>query len=545
MALIGKEIIQSRIWIDPNAPEAPNLNYKYTYPITVYEAVHATTDEDSETLASELYRINTELLGKQHILPAKSADNLVTYGGIAGSVGAIQISQKIPYDKASQRDDRIPTEKAVGELLRKFGLVTSEGDATGDNSVRILYTSVVGRPEMYDELGDDEEGVISQAALTTIINDIRTEVHHIWDDLDSSTFAATLRDHINDTNNPHGLTARSIGAADKTDFEEHVNDTYNPHHVTKEQVGLGNVDNTSDADKPISNSVRVALNTVNETIATLTGMVGGLRFITDAEYIQDEGRLDFTFNDESVMGVSIITDGLVDDVDIDLDTNKLIVTELNGNRREVDIYEITKYIGTDTRTITFDISKENRTIAASIRPNSINAEDIALGGIQGKNIANKTITGVNIADNSLVTDNYADWSVTGLKIANHTISDAKVVVHALTGRSLFTSDEPAVLAVTSPGGDAEWIKLTSDQIADNGIMTKSLAEGAVTSDKIAEGTIVASNIADGGIIGDNIADNSVPGEKLLSGSAITEGVRLASRPELEADDDRLVAVLFF
>lgn len=35
----------------------------------------------------------------------------------------------------------------------------------------------------------------------------------------------------------------------------------NPHGVTKEQVGLGNVDNTSDVDKPISTAQQAELNT--------------------------------------------------------------------------------------------------------------------------------------------------------------------------------------------------------------------------------------------------------------------------------------------
>lgn len=39
----------------------------------------------------------------------------------------------------------------------------------------------------------------------------------------------------------------------------HVQDTNNPHNVTKSQLGLGNVDNTSDLDKPISNATQTAL----------------------------------------------------------------------------------------------------------------------------------------------------------------------------------------------------------------------------------------------------------------------------------------------
>lgn len=46
----------------------------------------------------------------------------------------------------------------------------------------------------------------------------------------------------------------------QTNLETHINNKSNPHKVTKDQVGLGNVDNTSDANKPISNATRTALN---------------------------------------------------------------------------------------------------------------------------------------------------------------------------------------------------------------------------------------------------------------------------------------------
>ena len=41
-----------------------------------------------------------------------------------------------------------------------------------------------------------------------------------------------------------------------TNLINHLSNTSNPHNVTKSQVGLGSVDNTSDADKPISNATQ-------------------------------------------------------------------------------------------------------------------------------------------------------------------------------------------------------------------------------------------------------------------------------------------------
>lgn len=54
----------------------------------------------------------------------------------------------------------------------------------------------------------------------------------------------------------------------------HIANKSNPHNVTKAQVGLGNVDNTSDANKPISNAVQTALNgKLNLTGGTISGSI--------------------------------------------------------------------------------------------------------------------------------------------------------------------------------------------------------------------------------------------------------------------------------
>ncbi len=45
----------------------------------------------------------------------------------------------------------------------------------------------------------------------------------------------------------------------KGTMDNHIANTNNPHQVTKAQVGLGNVDNTSDVDKPISTATQNAL----------------------------------------------------------------------------------------------------------------------------------------------------------------------------------------------------------------------------------------------------------------------------------------------
>lgn len=54
--------------------------------------------------------------------------------------------------------------------------------------------------------------------------------------------------------------AGNLGKALREDFDAHESDKNNPHNVTKGDIGLGNVNNTSDVNKPISNATQIALN---------------------------------------------------------------------------------------------------------------------------------------------------------------------------------------------------------------------------------------------------------------------------------------------
>ena len=66
--------------------------------------------------------------------------------------------------------------------------------------------------------------------------------------------------------NKNYVDLSSKGVKDKLD--SHITDKANPHNVTKAQVGLGNVDNTADIDKPVSNAVKSAIITATTDMAT-------------------------------------------------------------------------------------------------------------------------------------------------------------------------------------------------------------------------------------------------------------------------------------
>lgn len=72
--------------------------------------------------------------------------------------------------------------------------------------------------------------------------------------------------------------AKEAEATITSNLNNHISDYNNPHKVTKAQVGLSDVDNTSDADKPVSNATQTELNKkanqtdVNQLQQTITNL---------------------------------------------------------------------------------------------------------------------------------------------------------------------------------------------------------------------------------------------------------------------------------
>ena len=97
----------------------------------------------------------------------------------------------------------------------------------------------------------------------------------------------------------------------QTNLETHINNKSNPHKVTKDQVGLGNVDNTSDANKPISNATRTALN--------------GKFSATDGNALKQ--RVD---NIPELVATDITVDSDNDSVNISLDKTSIVDGTLSG-----------------------------------------------------------------------------------------------------------------------------------------------------------------------------------------------------------------------
>lgn len=89
-------------------------------------------------------------------------------------------------------------------------------------------------------------------------------------ELNNSSFTASQWASINS-----GATAEKIAkiSTNETTINNHIANTSNPHEVTKTQVGLGDVDNTSDLDKPISTATQTALNSKQDILTAGTNII--------------------------------------------------------------------------------------------------------------------------------------------------------------------------------------------------------------------------------------------------------------------------------
>nr|WP_321482342.1 hypothetical protein [uncultured Cohaesibacter sp.] len=157
-------------------------------------------------------------------------------------------------------------------FLDRFGAL----DTTGSAGVYALATNT-GITQLksglrftfkanFSSVGGDTLNVDGKGAKKLRVVDDDGERDIVEDEIDAGGFYDVIYDP--DANSGAGawivqtsdFTAITADIASvQSSLDTHKADTGNPHSVTKAQVGLGNADNTSDADKPISTAQNTAI----------------------------------------------------------------------------------------------------------------------------------------------------------------------------------------------------------------------------------------------------------------------------------------------
>lgn len=209
---------------------------------------------------------------------------------IDGKVAKTDITTVIAESSAAS-DTKVPSEKAVASAIEEVKAVAST-------------TYKYKGSDTYENIAAKEDPAVGDVWNSTTANGVYPKgTNYAWNgeewdalggEVDLSTYqvkAITV-----------GETPTTVEAAinaNKTAIDAHVAKQDNPHNVTAAQVGLGNVNNTADADKPVSTAQQAALdlkqdktdNTLTTTSKTVVGAINEVKGVADAAAKADASNI--------------------------------------------------------------------------------------------------------------------------------------------------------------------------------------------------------------------------------------------------------------
>ena len=244
--------------------------------------------ESESTIASDLTQLGEELRNKDSAIEEELSS---VSSGLEETKGALtEVETRVT--SLEERTDTLEKQVADGAGAVKDVLVDGisivkdriayikKGDISGEGSASILtYPTIGDFPTSESEVPPN---------FTTLYLALDTKILYKWDG-DSYSELGKSNIVVTDSLPAEGLedvlyvqtpdyliyqwangSYREIGGKDEDLRNEFIihKSSPNPHNITKDTIGLGNVDDTSDLDKPISTAVQEALTTLGNTIDT-------------------------------------------------------------------------------------------------------------------------------------------------------------------------------------------------------------------------------------------------------------------------------------
>ena len=371
----------------------------------------------------------------------------------------------------------------------------SYNDSTGVLNLTgaVTYTDEQAQDAVGNAVGtglsyNDTTGAISvdtTAIQAKVANVTDTEIGYldgvtsaIQTQLNAKASSSDLTTHTGATE-AHGATGAVVGT---TNTQTLTNKTLTspvintPTGITKSDVGLANVDNTSDANKPVSTATQTALDlkaplaspalTGTPTAPTATAGTNNTQVATTA------------YADAAVAA-------LVDGAPALLNTLNELAAAINDDA---------SFTSTITTSIGLKAPLDSPTFTGTVT--------LPSGTVTSSMILDGTIATADIADSAVTTGKIADSAVTSAKIANDTIVDADINSAAAIAQSKIanlTTDLAAKAPLASPaltgtptaptaapGTDTTQVATTAfvKAAAD----AAAAVANALTTDDVAEGT---------------------------------------------------------
>ena len=228
-----------------------NLNRLMAFnPIRLTQIV---TDTSKATLNYEKAD-GTGIQGLQ--IPAASS----TKAGVMAAADKVKLDTTLPKQISDETAARVAAINALqGELADDIAQEVVDRDAAIAAAKTELTTAI--NKEVSDR----------KAADTQVRTDLEAAVELVAEDLRGAdtTLQNNITKEVNDRKaeitrvekliSDEAATRAQADTTVNAKVDSHIGNKSNPHGVTKAQVGLGNVNNTSDADKPVSTAQATAI----------------------------------------------------------------------------------------------------------------------------------------------------------------------------------------------------------------------------------------------------------------------------------------------
>ena len=183
-----------------------------------------------------------------------------TKAGVMTAADKVKLDTTLPKQISDEVAARTAADEAIrGELADDIAQEALDRDAAIKVAKDALQASI--NKEVTDRTNAD---ATLKTTLEKAIADAKTELETA-----DATLQSNITKEVNDrkgeitrvekliTNEAATRAQADIDVNEKVDL--HIANKFNPHGVTKAQVGLGNVNNTSDADKPVSTAQATAI----------------------------------------------------------------------------------------------------------------------------------------------------------------------------------------------------------------------------------------------------------------------------------------------
>lgn len=191
--------------------------------------------------------------------------------GLMEAESVIKLNQTLPKAIEDEQEARIAKDNEHDKLINSLPqeiMTVINGVTQNTNNLGLKYFRWVKNTEegSYSRGTDvnvtipaatkTTAGVMSAADKTNLDNTVQGLANEITNRTNAINALRTeLKTYVDDLIADTGSDVTAL----ETKVNNHIANKSNPHEVTKTQVGLGNVNNTSDADKPVSTAQATAI----------------------------------------------------------------------------------------------------------------------------------------------------------------------------------------------------------------------------------------------------------------------------------------------